>query len=183
VAGDIIPWTSLLAIVEGPELPDITIVQATIADIGTASSILLEAARWQASLGAPMWPEDILTPDNLLHHAEAGELHLAILDGEPVGVFLLQWDDQRFWSDVPKGESAFVHRLAVRRSAAGQGVAAAMIAWCTERAQRAGMRCLRLDCDARRPRLTAFYENLGFLRQEDLVWPNWVSARYQMPLI
>jgi GNAT superfamily N-acetyltransferase len=161
---------------------DLAIEQADVAQIETASSILIEASRWQASVGNPMWPEEMLMPDKLQHRAEAGELYLAYWDGEAVGVFLLQWEDTFFWPEIPTGESAFVHRLAVRRSVAGQGVADAMIAWATGRARDAGMRYLRLDCDAGRPRLCAFYERLGFVRQTDLVRSHWLSARYQLDL-
>ena len=40
---------------------------------------------------------------------------------------VVQESDEYFWPDVPKGESLFVHKLAVARRLKGSGVAAAML--------------------------------------------------------
>jgi GNAT superfamily N-acetyltransferase len=55
-----------------------------------------------------------------------------------------------------------VHRLAVRRANAGQGISIALLQWAVEHARSLGKRYLRLDCDADRPRLRALYEGFGF---------------------
>jgi len=159
---------------------NLRIVQATPADVQVASSILQEAARWLVDTGREMWYPYELTPEQLSPPAEAGELYLAKLDGVPVGTMIFQWDDQLFWPDVPAGESAFFHRLAVRRSVAGQGVSTAMIEWAKAMAAKAGKKYLRLDTDAIRPKLCAIYESFGFNLHSTRQMGRFSVARYEM---
>ena len=98
------------------------------------------------------------------------------------GVLKFQLEDPLFWPDLPQGEAAFVHRLAIRRQFAGAGVSTALLKWAADRAQSIGRAYLRLDCEASRPRLRAFYERCGFRHHSDRhVGPYFVS-RYELPL-
>ena len=163
--------------------PDnLKIVRAGLADAEAASSILQEAAQWQIQAGREMWRLHELTQDQLSPLIEAGELYLANLDGAAVGTVILQWDDQRFWPDVPQGESAFIHRLAVRRSVAGQGVSTAMFEWAKAEAAKAGKQYLRLDTDSARPKLCAVYEAAGFQFHSKRQVDRFCVARYEMRL-
>jgi GNAT superfamily N-acetyltransferase len=158
-----------------------TILRATLADLPAASDILTEAAHWLISINQPLWKPEHVTPEKLLPHAQAGELHLALLDGEPVGTMLLQREDPTYWPHVPAGESAFVHRLAVRRSVAGQGVSRALLDFAETTARAAGKRYLRLDC-ATRPKLRLFYESAGFLPVGQRDMGTYLTALYEKPL-
>jgi GNAT superfamily N-acetyltransferase len=140
----------------------IEVARASAEELPVASAILTEAARWLIARGQPLWEPSDLVPERLRAGVADGSLHLALRDGQPVGTIALLWDDPLFWPDVAPGESAFVHRLAVRRSVAGTGVAEAMLAWAVERASGAGRRWLRLDCSARHDRLCAYYRSAGF---------------------
>ena len=62
-----------------------------------------------------------------------GEFLLAENDGETAGTIKFQLEDPEIWPDVPAGESAFIHRLAVRRRFAGQSVSTALLKWSVER--------------------------------------------------
>jgi GNAT superfamily N-acetyltransferase len=141
--------------------PHPTIRRATPADLPAAADILAEAARWLVSINQPLWTAEHIAPEKLLPYIHAGELHLALLDSHPVGTMLLQWQDPTYWPHVPPGESAFVHRLAVRRSVAGQGISRALLAHAEAAARAANKRYLRLDC-APRPKLCQVYESAGF---------------------
>jgi GNAT superfamily N-acetyltransferase len=93
-----------------------------------------------------------------------------------------QLDDQLFWPELTDGQSAFVHRLAVRRRFAGTGVSLALLSWSVEHARRLGKLCLRLDCDHQRTKLRSVYERFGFrLHSYRQVGPYYV-ARYEYPL-
>lgn len=160
----------------------IEIRQATPGEAALASEILSEAASWLIERGEPLWPLDSLTPEKFRPVAERGELYLAWLEGEAVGTISFQWEDQPFWPEAPAGESAFFHKLAVRRKAAGQGVAQALIAWAIEKARAAGMKYLRMDTAFERPKLRAVYEKLGFqYAGEKIVGPFHV-ALYELAL-
>ena len=162
--------------------PDLTVRPATLDEAPAASAILTEAARWLVSIDQPLWAPAHVTPEMLRPHAERGELHLALLHGDdPVGTMLLQWDDPTYWPHVPAGESAFVHRFAVRRKVAGGGVSGALLAFAEAAARAAGKRYLRLDC-APRPRLCHVYESAGFRFHARRDMGAYVTHLYEKPL-
>ena len=160
----------------------IAITRAEKGEEAIASAIVQEAASWLAATGRAMWGPEDYTPEALKPAVEAGELYVARLGGEPVGTLILQWEDQLYWPDVPAGESAFIHRLAVKRSMAGKGIAHALLEWAKRTARQAGRKYLRLDGDPERQRLCAFYESVGFVRHSVRPIVGYVVARYQMVL-
>ena len=156
--------------------------QATPKDTEVISDILGEAAHWLAQSGTPMWKGDELSPLRISDDVSKGLFYVAEWDGEIVGTIKFQLEDKLFWPDVPPGESAFVHRLAVRRQFAGGVISSAMLRWAAERARALGRRYLRLDCEASRARLRQVYEKFGFRHHSDRkVGPYFVS-RYQFEI-
>ena len=108
-----------------------------------------------------------------------GLFALASIGGVPAGAIRFQERDPLFWPDIPQEDSAFVHRLVVRRAFKGQGVSQALLAWSVQRARSLGKGFLRLDCDADRHKLRALYETFGFrFHSHRQVGPYYV-ARYQ----
>jgi GNAT superfamily N-acetyltransferase len=144
--------------------------------------ILLEAARWLESKGMVMWRDNELQEAAIASDTAAGLFHVAVAKEEIVGVVKFQLEDPLFWPDVPEGESAFVHRLAVKRAYAGRGVSTALLSWAVMRARSLKREFLRLDCEAHRHRLRQVYEAFGFtLHSNRQVGPYFVS-RYEMRL-
>ncbi len=135
----------------------ISVHQATLEDIFTVSDILREAALWLEQQGTPLWREDEVSPDSVRPDVEAGLFYLALCEGFPAGVVKFQTEDPLFWSDIPNGDSAFIHRLAVRRSLAGGSVSTALLNWAVEHSRNLDKHYLRLDCAADRPRLRSVY--------------------------
>ena len=64
---------------------------------------------------------------------------------------------------MKRGESLFIHKLAVTKAARKSGVADALMATFKEQGAERGAKTLRLDTHALRPRLRAFYERHGFV--------------------
>src|ERR1700722_14896828 len=93
----------------------------TDADIKTACAIMIEAADWLKATGQPLWRPEYLTPDKVVTAPDI-PLYLARIDGDPSGTFLLQPEDPAFWPDAKPGEALYLHKLAVRRQAAGSGL-------------------------------------------------------------
>ncbi len=62
--------------------------------------------------------------------------------------------------------AAYLHRMAVRRHAAGIG--AAVLSWAAGLARQHGCQALRLDCVASNDRLRAYYERTGFAYRGDV---------------
>jgi GNAT superfamily N-acetyltransferase len=161
---------------------DIRIRQATPDDVALVSSILHEAAAWLRGRGIPLWLDSELLPQDITRHVSEGLYFIAEVGGEAAGTFRFELEDPDFWPDVAPGESAFVHRLAVRRRFAGSGVSTAMLTWAADRARGRGRSYLRLDCEAARPRLRGVYESFGFqFHSARQVGPFFVS-RYELPL-
>ena len=107
----------------------------------------------------------IHSPSNGARIAEdvrSGLSFLAKCDGEAAGTVRFQLEEELFWPDVPQDDSAFIHRLAVKRRFAGGEISSALILWAIARTHALGRRYLRLDCIASRPRLRALYERMGF---------------------
>lgn len=159
-----------------------TIRQAGSNDVYNVSAVLCEAARWLAESGRDMWRDNELLSVRIAADVEAGLFYFAECDGQRAGVIKFQLEDLQFWPDVPQEQSAFVHRLAVRRDFAGGRVSSAMLNWAVERARSLGKDYLRLDCEASRPKLRGIYERFGFRHHSDRqVGPYFVS-RYEYEL-
>jgi GNAT superfamily N-acetyltransferase len=161
----------------------IKISQALPQETEIVSSILLEAAQWLRERGSPMWRDDELSSERIFADVVAGYFFLAECDGEAVATIKFQLHDTLFWPDVPAGEAAFIHRLAVRRAFAGGQISALLLRWAAERAEALGKRFLRLDCEASRPRLRAVYERFGFRHHSDRQVGTYFVSRYELPLV
>jgi len=144
------------------------------------SGVLQEAANWLRDRDMPMWRADELSEPRIAADVNAGLFFMAECDREVAGVMKFQLEDPLFWPDVPKSESAFVHRLAVRRKFAGSGVSSALLRWAVERASSLGRHYVRLDCEASRTRLRAFYEGFGFRHHSNSQVGPYFVARYQL---
>lgn len=162
----------------------VSIRQASCADAEAVLEALTEAAKWVEELdGTIMWVEGELEEGRVRAETAAGMFVVAEIDGRVVGAMRFQLEDRLFWPDLDGGDSAFVHRLAVRRAFAGQGISTALLQWAVERARFLGKRYLRLDCDAERTRLRALYERFGFrLHSYRQVGAYYVS-RYELQIL
>ncbi len=156
--------------------------QATQADTGVVVEVLKEAAHWLEQCGQLMWRDEELVSERIEGDVATGLFFIAECDGEVAGVVKFQLEDELFWPDVPPGESAYVHRLAIRRRFAGGALSSALLSWAVVRTHLLGRNYLRLDCEASRPKLRAVYEKFGFTHHSDRqVGPYFVS-RYQFDI-
>jgi GNAT superfamily N-acetyltransferase len=160
----------------------VEIRQALTGDIDNVASVLAEAAQWLEERGMPMWRQNELTAECIARDVAAGHFFVAEKAGEIVGTIKFQLQDALFWSDTPADEAAFIHRVAVRRTYSGGQLSGAMLQWAVERAASLGLRYLRLDCEASRPRLRAIYERFGFRHHSDRQVGPYFVARYELPL-
>jgi GNAT superfamily N-acetyltransferase len=148
-------------------------------DIGKVAEILCEAAQWLEQSGNAMWRDDELISSRIAADANAGLFFISESDGEASGVIKFQLEDWQFWPDAPESESAFVHRLAVRRRFAGGEVSSALLSWAVERARSLRRDYLRLDCEASRPKLRAIYERFGFVHHSNRQVGPYHVSRYE----
>lgn len=150
----------------------ISIRQATIQDT-------VIAALWLQERGMPLWRDSEVSPESISQDVADGLFFIAECAGEPAGTIKFQLEDLLFWPDISQEESAFLHRLAIRRHYSGGKVSSALLAWAVEHAQTFGKRYLRLDCDASRPRLRAVYEDFGFRHHSNRQVGAYFVSRYE----
>ena len=161
----------------------VVIQQAGGEDTKTVSEILLEAASWLRQQTTPMWRDNEFAPEAIDADAVSGLFFIGRVDGQSAGVIKFQLEDSLFWPDVPKGESAFVHRLAVRRRFARGVVSTPLLSWAVERTRDLGRSYLRLDCEASRLKLRAVYERFGFRHHSDKHVPPYFVSRYEYEIV
>jgi len=128
-------------------------------DVQCACDIMVEAADWLIASNQPLWNPENLVPDKIRPSPENGSLLLARLAGQPVGAYVLLFEDPLFCPNASPGEALYLHKLAVRRCVARIGLGRSLLDDAVARA-RAHRPLLRLDC-APRPKLCAFYESAG----------------------
>ncbi|MBG1265363.1 GNAT family N-acetyltransferase [Nostoc sp. WHI] len=157
----------------------ISIRQATIQDTVIVSDVLLEAALWLQERGIPLWGDSEVSLESISEDVANGLFFIAEWAGEPAGTIKFQLEDLLFWPDISQEESAFVHRLAVRRRYSGGKVSSALLTWAVEYAQTLGKLYLRLDCEASRSPLKAIYENFGFRHHSDRQVGAYFLSRYE----
>jgi GNAT superfamily N-acetyltransferase len=154
---------------------DVDIRRAGAADVESVREVLEEAAAWLLARGIEQWPARV--PDAMFRPSiDAGETWLAERDGVAVATITLQWSDELFWGVQPP-VAGYVHRVAVRRAAAGVG--RRLLTWADEMAAAAGRAYLRLDCSSGNERLRAYYEDAGFTYCGDTAEATWTVSRYE----
>jgi GNAT superfamily N-acetyltransferase len=136
-------------------------------DAAVVAALLDEATVWVGERGYEQWPLPF-PRDQLLAAIARGEVYLAEAGGETVATVTLLWNDQMYWGERPP-DAAYVHKLAVRRACAGQGIGRAIVEWADRTAAKAGRQFLRLDCLGDNPGIRRYYEELGFEHRGDLV--------------
>jgi hypothetical protein len=137
-----------------------------------SATIIEEVAAWGASVGFPSWTAGSFTgPDSvgmsrLLGDVATDSLYLMWRGADAVATFSLLERDSLFWPDAGD-EALYLHRFAVRRTAAGAGRHA--VEWCLREARRRGRLFVRLDCLAENPGIRRYYARFGFTVVNDRV--------------
>lgn len=126
-------------------------------------SVLDGAAAWLQSRGVVQWPSRF-DPSWVEGAIRRGETWLVRV-GETISATVTIDQADSAWDGLP-GRALYVHRMAVRRQAAGLG--GAILAWAEGAARERGCDALRLDCVASNGRLRAYYEAVGFAHCGDV---------------
>jgi ribosomal protein L19 len=64
--------------------------------------------------------------------------------------------DTKYWLEIPKENSLYIHKLAVKRVIAGKGVSKELINFAQNLSLKNGINLLRLDCNLQRNKLYFF---------------------------
>jgi hypothetical protein len=105
---------------DSEEPPNVRV--ACSGDIDEVVRLMHDAAAWMSAKGTPAW--DVARIDRTFAETFVlrSELLVASCSDGIVGCCTLSAEDPEFWPDALKGEAAYLHKLAVRRTHAGRGV-------------------------------------------------------------
>ncbi|GAA2783493.1 GNAT family N-acetyltransferase [Saccharopolyspora taberi] len=142
---------------------EVRFIRAAEEHTGAVLGVLDEAAGWLGARRIDQWPARFEAAW-LAEAISRGETWLAEVGGDVAATLTLDWSDP-LWADVG-GTAGYVHRMAVRRRAAGLG--AVVLDWAADAAREQGAGALRLDCVRSNPRLRSYYEARGFEHRGDV---------------
>ena len=153
---------------------------ATNENTREVKAILDDAASLPISMGIEQWPNDF-RPADIQAYIAAGGVYVFRQQGTAVGTVDYRHSDTQIWgSDASR--AAYLHRLAVRRVAQGNGIGATILDWCIDKARHEGRTAVRLDCVVGNEKLQAYYRDFGFHFVTDVVWAGGHTALYQYDL-
>lgn len=128
-----------------------------------AAALMREVAAWGRGRGLRVWPDEWLTPEELLtDEAGPGNFYVGAVDGEDACAFILQWSDREWWPDAPPFQAGYLHKLCVRRKFAHRGMTAQVVEAVKEECVRRGAARLRLDTGAEEAVVRDIYLAAGF---------------------
>jgi len=142
---------------------DLHVRAARSDELEVVEGLLVEASKWLASRGIDQWQYPPHR-DKIVKAIERGECFLAFRGDWPIGT--IQVDDHadpEFWtSEDNPGNALYVHRMAISRSVAGEGIGTVLLDWAARRAAATGKPLLRLDAWKSNPGLHQYYLSQGF---------------------
>ncbi|WP_195573858.1 GNAT family N-acetyltransferase [Paenibacillus sp. 1001270B_150601_E10] len=149
--------------------PSFHVQQATSEDTQDILNLLLETAKWLQAQGSSQWSA-LLEGHDVHGTGDAiarGDVFL-FKDGDKIaGMVILLTEpsawDMNLWGETGHEESIYVHRLAINREYAGQGLGANILAWVHQGIEIEGKSNVRLDCIESNDALYRFYNSFGMI--------------------
>ncbi|MFJ7067025.1 GNAT family N-acetyltransferase [Streptomyces sp. NPDC101115] len=139
----------------------VTFRQADERDLDTLVELHDGVAHRMVREGIDQWRPGSRGPEHFRARIAAGEVWLAEHGGRAVGAYELWWEDASVWGPQPP-VAGYVHRLMSDREAAPAGTGRLLLAHAERRMAAQGRTVARLDCEARDPRLGAYYRAAGY---------------------
>lgn len=151
-------------------------------EMQTAISVMKEVAEWGRGRGYRVWPDEWLTPQELITpDAQPENFCIGSVDGEIACAFILQWSDSEYWPEAPEREAAYLHKFCVRRRFAGRGMTGLVTDAIEAECRNRGIRYIRLDTGLEEEKVRGVYEKAGFRMVRIIDYPNGRSlALYEL---
>ena len=126
-------------------------------------SIMKEVAKWGREQGFRIWPDEWLTPEELItDEARPENFCLGKIDGKTVCAFILQRRDAEYWKDDSDTEAVYLHKLCVRREYAHRNVTQLVVDAIKEECRKNGVKYIRLDTGLDEKVVRKIYLKAGF---------------------
>jgi GNAT superfamily N-acetyltransferase len=161
---------------------NIRVIRAQQGDLDGVLEILEEASRWLSSKGLEtQWLPSPAFRQTIKDNIESGDVYVVKGVEGTVGTITLQWNDKKFWGDIPP-DAGYVHKLAITRSHAGQRLGLRLLSWAEAKTRAEGKSYLRLDCVASNKTIREYYEKAGFVHVRDTLAAGWKASLYEKKL-
>ena len=149
-------------------------------DISVIEEILLDAVNWLSKNGMQnTWNESNIKWAELSKSFNINDFYISYENELPAACMALTDFDPVFWPDIPKGESLYLHKVAVKRACAGKGFTKELINFAKSSAQSQRINTIRLNCNQHRNKLRKVYEKEGFICvEEKIFFENHETALY-----
>lgn len=150
--------------------------------MGAAISVMREVAAWGRQQRYRIWPDEWLTPEELITpDVQPENFCIGIIDEEIACAFILQWTDPDYWPNAPKYEAAYLHKFCVRRKFSGMGMTKLAVNAIRTVCARLGIGYIRLDTGLDEKTVRKIYLSAGFKIVDIIDYPNGRSmALYEM---
>ena len=135
-------------------------ISFTAGAVKEALSIIRETAQRLKDEGRELWQPENLTVENI--GCSPQEYVLMKKGGEDAAAFVLNFEDNLYWSEIPKNTTGFIHKICIREKFLKTGLVEKIVDYCKEICRKKGLKYLRLDTDADREPLVNLYKRLGF---------------------
>lgn len=140
------------------------IKQAEENDVFTIERILMNAVIWMKENKLHnQWNEDSIKRDSLSKDYQINDFYIYYQNGVPAACIAITDLDLKYWSEIPKGKSLYMHKLAVKREFASKGISKELIYFAKNLSRKKGVNSLRLDCNFQKNKLRMLYESEGFI--------------------
>jgi ribosomal protein S18 acetylase RimI-like enzyme len=149
----------------------IEIRKTTEGDLKCIMPIFDEARATIAALGIDQWQNGYPNREVICADIEKAQSSCVIVDGEICGTFALIDDGEPTYNKIFDGEWLTgdgrehyfaIHRVAISVKCRGKGISTAIINHCTEKAQKAGKKSLRIDTHRGNVVMRRMLEKHGF---------------------
>lgn len=142
--------------------------QANEYDIRIIEEILLDAVNWMSKSGLQnQWNESNVKWSNLSKSYKINDFYISYQNGLPAACIALTDYDPTYWPNILRGESLYLHKVAVKRIFAGKGCSKELIDFAKNYAINHTINTIRLNCNKHRNKLREVYEKEGFICVEE----------------
>ena len=163
---------------------EISVRKADLSDALPIVKILTDAVQYKTAHDDMSLGSEPFSEREVRGLIKTASTYVVFINDELVATFGLGWEDERIWG-TQANSAGYVHRLAVKKNQHGHNIGGQIIEWIGTEVARHGHSYLRLDCDARNPKLCSYYEKHGFKKVGEKLIPSfkdYFANLYEKPL-